>query len=247
MPRGPKDLFGPSFLDDPFAPRRVPHVRPGAQRALPRRAPASPPRQPAESGQRRVPVDPTIGEPPSLTDFDVPVREADLDRVGRALDAREPEPVAPEPDERAESVARTALARVEAKAHFDEELSRAKHRFDREARREIARQKRETIAPFLEVLDDVDRALAASDEASGSMREGVEMIRDRFLATLRDQGVTPMEVDGAPFDPERHEAMSVVPVTDPSLDNVVVGVIRAGYMLDGDVLRPAGVAVGRLS
>lgn len=283
MPRGFEDPFGPSFLDDPFAPRRIPVARPGAQRPLPkRRVPSSPPRPPAERTARRLPVDPTIGEPPRLTDFDRPIPDAgrverslrDLDpsarRKLRAIaggrqDERAPthggtvrherpeprheqapEPPAPEPEQRAQDVARAALARAEAKLSFDEELARAKHRFEREAEREVARQRRETIAPFLDVLDDMDRALAASDDTEDEMRKGVEMIRDRFLAKLRDQGVTPMVVDGQRFDPERHEAMSMVPVSDPSLDNTVVGVIRTGYALDGDVLRPAGVAVGRM-
>jgi molecular chaperone GrpE len=74
----------------------------------------------------------------------------------------------------------------------------------------------------------------------------MELVRDNFLAKLRDHGVVPMDVEGERFDPERHEAMSVVPVGDPALDNHVVGVIRGGYAMGDDVLRPAGVAVGRV-
>lgn len=218
MSRGFEDLFGPSFRDDPFTPRRVPVRRHGPHRPV---RPLSP--QQPRRGLRSI------------------------DGGGRDPEPEDRAPDVPEPDARAENVAREAVARAEAKHAFDEELTRAKHRIEREAERDLARQRRETIAPFLEVLDDMDRALAASDDASDRMRQGVEMIRDRFLAKLRDQGVTTMTVDGEPFDPARHEAMGVVPVSDPTLDGTVMDVLRAGYTLDGVVLRPAGVTVGRMS
>jgi molecular chaperone GrpE len=51
---------------------------------------------------------------------------------------------------------------------------------------------------------------------------------------------------GERFDPERHEAMTLVPVSDPAQDGRVVGVMREAYSIGEDMLRPAGVAVGKL-
>jgi molecular chaperone GrpE len=125
------------------------------------------------------------------------------------------------------------------------ELQRARERFEREAARVVERQRRAIIGDFLEVLDDVDRALEAASD-SPAIREGVDLVRQRFLAKLAAQDVTPMEADGARFDPNRHEAMSAVPVSDPAQDNRVLAVLRRGYVVGDEVLRPAGVAVGRL-
>ena len=229
MPRGFEDLFGPSFIDDPFSPRRVPTSR----------------REPRRPGRTWTPQEPRPSRPRrgvhALEDEhrDRAHTPGEANRHGRAEETA--------PDQRARSLARDAVARAEAKHALDALLRAGELVVEREAEREIARQRRETIVPFLEVVDDMDRALAANDDPDDDMRRGVAMIRDRFLAKLRDQGVVAMVVDGESFDPKRHEALGVVPVSDPSLDATVVGVVRAGYTLDGTVLRPAGVTVGRMS
>jgi len=56
-----------------------------------------------------------------------------------------------------------------------------------------------------------------------------------------------VEAMDQPFDPTRHEAATMVPVTDPAQDGIVVGVIRQGYAIGEDVLRPAVVAVAQLT
>jgi molecular chaperone GrpE len=127
-----------------------------------------------------------------------------------------------------------------------DELERAKARIERQASIETALHKRELIASFLEVLDDLDRALDAARAAGDAeaLTRGVEMVRASFIAKLAQHGVVPADVLGEPFAPQRHEALASVPVRDPAERGHVVGVIRAGYTIDGDLLRPAGVAVG---
>jgi molecular chaperone GrpE len=75
---------------------------------------------------------------------------------------------------------------------------------------------------------------------------GVEMVRRQFLAKLEGLGVTRIEVQDQPFDPEIHEAITTVPAATPDHDGVVVGVIRQGYRIGDDVLRPASVAVAKV-
>jgi GrpE len=59
--------------------------------------------------------------------------------------------------------------------------------------------------------------------------------------------VTRISAEGQPFVPRLHEAVSMVPVSDPTQDDHVISVIRAGYAIGDEVLRPATVAVGRLA
>ncbi|MEM9491841.1 MAG: nucleotide exchange factor GrpE, partial [Myxococcota bacterium] len=132
-----------------------------------------------------------------------------------------------------------------------DELERAKERIQRESRKELTQKKRSMLLVFLDVLDDLDRAIDAvkgdSSTASDDVVGGIELVRKGFLSRLARLGVTHLPAQGQPFDPDRHEALSLVPVTEPEQDGAVVGVIREGYLIDDETLRPAGVAVGKLA
>ena len=65
------------------------------------------------------------------------------------------------------------------------------------------------------------------------------------MSKLEALGVSRIEVDGQAFDPTIHEAVTTVPATSPEQDGQVVGVIRSGYRIGNDVLRPAAVAVAK--
>ena len=137
---------------------------------------------------------------------------------------------------------RATIARYrEANAEF--ELARVRLR--RDVAKEVERGKRAILADLLEVVDNLDRALAAARgmAAAGPLLQGVELVRAQFLGKLEAFGVRPIEAMDGVFDPTRHEAATTVPVTDPAQDGKVVGVIRQGYAIDDDVLRPAVVAV----
>lgn len=127
------------------------------------------------------------------------------------------------------------------------DVERAKERITREADRRADAQVRKVLLPFLEVLDDLERALGATRDASSAaaVLEGVELVKRRFLGVLAQHGVAPMASLGARFDPNQHEAVTLVPVTEPSQDGHVVAVVREGYLIGDGVLRPANVAVGR--
>ena len=85
-------------------------------------------------------------------------------------------------------------------------------------------------------------ARRASPEA---LLQGVEMVRRQFLGKLEGLGVTPIATEGARFDPQLHEAISTLPAASADQDGVVVGVVRHGYRIGDDVLRPAAVAVAK--
>jgi molecular chaperone GrpE len=129
----------------------------------------------------------------------------------------------------------------QAASEFDE----ARLRLRREVSKDIERTRREVISEFLEVLDNLDRALdsAPASSSSDALLQGVEMTHRQFLAKLEALGVTRIDAVSKPFDPRLHEAISRVPATSPDQDGLIVGVVRHGYRIGDEVLRPAAVAV----
>ena len=118
------------------------------------------------------------------------------------------------------------------------------------SRKDIERGRREILADLLDVVDNLDRAIDAARAGSGddkadALLQGVELVRRQFLAKLEGFGVKRIESEGQPFDPSVHEAISAVPATDAAPDGTVVGVVRHGYRIGDDVLRPASVAVAK--
>jgi molecular chaperone GrpE len=129
----------------------------------------------------------------------------------------------------------------QAAAEFDE----ARLRLRREISKDIERSRRDVLAELLEVLDNLDRAIDAARASSSSdaLLQGVEMVQRQFLAKLEGFGVSRIDAADRPFDPNVHEAITRVPASSPDQDGLVVGVIRQGYRIGNDVLRPAAVAV----
>ncbi len=130
-----------------------------------------------------------------------------------------------------------------------DEFENARARTGRDAAIEIRKGRRMVLADMIEVLDNLDRAIEAGsgDEAGASVVAGVKLVRDQFLEKLANQGVRKLPSLGAKFDPQLHQAITTVPVTDEAQDDVIVGVVQEGYTYEDDLLRPAQVAVGRLS
>ncbi|HEU4926395.1 MAG TPA: nucleotide exchange factor GrpE [Vicinamibacterales bacterium] len=140
-----------------------------------------------------------------------------------------------------------AIARYRgASAEFDE----SRLRIRREIAKDIERGRREILADLLDVVDNLDRALDAARSNTAPDRidtllQGVELVRRQFLAKLEGFGVTRIESEGQKFDPALHDAVSAVPAATPDQDGTIVGVVRHGYRIGDDVLRPAAVAVAQ--
>lgn len=127
------------------------------------------------------------------------------------------------------------------------EFEQAKARLQRESAKEIERGRRDFLRSFLEVLDDLDRALATARErgADPALRQGIELVQQRFLSLLQQQGVRRIDPEGQPFDPAHHEAVSILPAHDPAHDGLVLNSVKPGYLVGEETLRPAQVVVGR--
>lgn len=132
-----------------------------------------------------------------------------------------------------------------------DEFEQVKTRIRRDVAREVERGKRAVLVELLDVLDNLDRAIAAARSSPDAndpierLTRGVELVRDQFLSKLTGLGVTRVEALGQPFDATRHEAVTTTPVDDPAQDGTVVAVIREGYAIGDDMLRPASVVVGK--
>ena len=127
------------------------------------------------------------------------------------------------------------------------EFEEARLRLRREISKDVERARREVLAYILEVVDNLDRAVDSGRQAQSveAVVQGIEIVRRHFLSKLEGLGVTRIEASGQSFDPQLHEAVTTVPASSPEQDGVVVGIIRQGYRVGTDVLRPVTVAVGK--
>lgn len=100
---------------------------------------------------------------------------------------------------------------------------------------------------LLPIVDDFERGLEASAKESdaASIRTGMELIYNKLVKYLAQNGVTPIESTGKPFDADLHEAIANVPVADESQRGQVIDTLTKGYMLNDKVIRHAKVAVGQ--
>ena len=103
-----------------------------------------------------------------------------------------------------------------------------------------------TIESILPVLDDFERALAnmAKDDNAQEILTGVELIYNKFMGILKQNGLQKIERQGEDFNTDYHEAIAMVPTPDESLKGKVLDCVQTGYMLNDKVIRHAKVAVG---
>lgn len=114
-------------------------------------------------------------------------------------------------------------------------------------REELLRNAAEKVLRgLLPIVDDFERGLEATKntESAEGVREGMELIYNKLIKYLADNGVTPIESTGKPFDPDFHEAIATIPAPSDDLKGKVVDTTTRGYMLNDKVLRHAKVAVG---
>ena len=102
--------------------------------------------------------------------------------------------------------------------------------------------KADTIREFLAVYDNLERAVSTEGDEDSPHKKGLEMIFHQYQEILKKLGVTEIEAQGAPFDPEKHNA--VMHIDDENYgENVVSQVFQAGFMLGDKVIRHAIVQV----
>lgn len=136
-----------------------------------------------------------------------------------------------------------ALKEQALRAQAEVQNTRRRAEQDVEKARKYALEK--FVGELLPVADNLERAIAsgdAEDEAQKAVLEGVELTLKNLVDALKKFQVEPVDPEGQPFDPERHQAMSMVPNGDVE-PNTVLNVFQKGYTLNGRLVRPAMVVV----
>lgn len=135
----------------------------------------------------------------------------------------------------------------EKKQQIDEEIGRTKARLKTDFERKLELEKQKIVLPFLEVLDNLQRALDAASQAGtlDHLLEGVKMTASLFRSKLRSIGVEAIPAKNQPFDPNLAQAIGTVSVSKADQDGVVIEEVQSGYRMNGQLLRPAQVRVGR--
>ena len=102
------------------------------------------------------------------------------------------------------------------------------------------------LTQLLPVVDDFERALQNIRQAEDvkAVGEGVELIYNKFITYLAQQGVQAIEAIGKPFETELFEAIATIPAPEADLKGKVVACVHTGYLLNEKVIRHAKVVVG---
>ena len=100
---------------------------------------------------------------------------------------------------------------------------------------------------LLPVIDDFERAIDAIDKSSDveGLKEGVDLIYNKFMKYLESQQVKPMESTGTDFDADIYEAVTTFPAPDESMKGKIIDTVLTGYTINDKVLRHAKVVVGQ--
>lgn len=155
-------------------------------------------------------------------------------------DSEAPETEAPAAEEApsAEDVLRDRLLRLQ--ADFDN----YRKRVDRERKDWAVYANEKLLKDLLPALDNFDLGLANGIKANApeALLEGLRLVKGQLESALAKSGVTPIDAEGQPFDPNLHEAITHMPSPDVP-EGTVLAQTRRGYMMGDKLLRPAQVVV----
>ena len=176
------------------------------------------------------------------------VAQLEKDAQAETMDSRQ------ETEEQQEKSMEDKLAAAETKiAELQDKYLRQVAEFDNYRKRTI-KEKAElvlngaekTVTAILPVLDDLERALKNMDkmEDVDAVKKGVDLIYQKFVKVLGDQGVKKIDTENADFNTDLHEAIAQVPAPSDEMKGKVIDCVKSGYTLNEKVIRHAQVAVG---
>lgn len=145
--------------------------------------------------------------------------------------------------------AQLAAAKAEAAQNWDKylreraEMENFRKRQERMAGDRVRREKRELLGKVLDVVDNLERALAYQDTMDrDGLQQGMRMLQWQLNELLKAEGLTAVPSVGEQFDPYVHEAIESV-ASEQHPEGVVIEEVRKGYRLGDETLRPARVKV----
>ncbi|WP_195590942.1 nucleotide exchange factor GrpE [Bacteroides finegoldii] len=103
-----------------------------------------------------------------------------------------------------------------------------------------------SLSSILPIVDDFERAIKTMETATdvSAVKEGVELIYNKFMAVLGQNGVKVIETKDQPLDTDYHEAIAVIPAPSKEQKGKILDCVQTGYTLNDKVLRHAKVVVG---
>ncbi|HEX7037830.1 MAG TPA: nucleotide exchange factor GrpE [Pseudomonadales bacterium] len=157
-------------------------------------------------------------------------------------EARSPEALAAELEEARQQAERYRDQALRAQAECENVRRRASRDVENAHKYALER----FTADLLPVLDSLEKAVEVASATKGaeSIAEGVELSLKLFLTTAEKYGIQRIDPLGEPFDPQLHEAMTLVP-SETAEPNSVVDVMQRGYLLNGRLVRAAKVVVAK--
>jgi molecular chaperone GrpE len=214
----------------------------------------------ADSFVRRLQETETVMQEKKANPFEEPV-EIEVQSAGTQSDRQDelPTAAAGEPENPNDagvyaSAAAEALAAAEADLarHRDAmlrmqaEMENQAKRLQRDAEKSRKFALERIMKDLLQVRDSMERGLEVADEAATveALREGQDLTLKMFAKVLQDHDLEVIDPAGQPFDPEWHEAMTVIPSAEVD-ENTVLEVLQKGYRLHDRLVRPARVVVSR--
>lgn len=181
--------------------------------------------------------------------FEEPV-ELDVEQTGNqsAENTADKEPVDFETlESEALDAARQEVARMrDAMLRMQAETENTRKRLTRELERSRKRALERVMKDLLDVRDSMERGLELDLEAATvqSLVEGQQLTLRMLSKVLQDHDLELIDPTGEPFDPELHEAMTVLPSAEHD-ENTVIEVLQKGFRLHDRLVRPARVVVSR--
>ena len=175
------------------------------------------------------------GEAPALPDLRPPDEDA------------APDPEAAEAYHARARLAEDRLAEVlAAYRQLKGENESFRERISKNLERKFTQRHETLLLKFIDILDNLDRALeaAAVSYAGQPLLEGMILVRTQLLQRLKEEGLERIPVLGLPFDPEVSESVGTHPVGDPDHQNLVVKELMRGYRVNDRVVRPSRVLIG---
>lgn len=182
------------------------------------------------------------------------VQEETIATEGNESETQE-EPKAEEPELTAEEKLQQELEeQTRQTAAMQDKYLRLMAEFDNYRKRTMAEKAEliknagaKVITEILPVLDDFERAMKNMESAEdvAAVREGVDLIFQKFNKTLQQQGLQPIKTEGEDFNVDFHEAIALVPAPTAELKGKVLDCVQTGYTLNEKVIRHAKVAVAQ--
>lgn len=130
-----------------------------------------------------------------------------------------------------------------------EEVEQVRKRLERQAALKEEMRRGEVVAGLFEPVQNLKRSIDSATKGASleDTVKGLQMVQGQFMDAFRKLGLEEVPGQGAKFDPNLHEALTMMPVSDPAMDDVVIEVFSAGYRIGSRLIAPARVVVGRLA